>query len=118
MRKLQCDCCAGIVDRATLTCQSCGMQYQMDYEEHLIPFVIEERKTDILHSKITLPDEYVRHDPEACIEHAIKQIAEMMARDLIPYLELERESNPMMCQTDIYARLRVVRPTGDRRMIL
>lgn len=118
MKKLQCESCGGLVDRETLTCQSCGMQYQKDYEENLIPFVIEERKADILHGKVTIPDWFLKNDPEAGVEHAIHQLAERMARDLIPYMELERESNPYMCETEIYARLRVVRPTGDRRMIL
>lgn len=118
MKKLQCESCGGLVDRETLTCQSCGMQYQKDYEENLIPFVIEERKTDILHGKVTIPDEILAMNPEESVEYAIKRLAEMMARDLIPYFELERESNPYFCETEIYARLRVVRPTGDRRMIL
>ena len=118
MKKLQCESCGGLIDRETLTCRSCGMQYQKDYEENLIPFVIEERKTDILHGKVTIPDEILAINPEERVEFAIHQLANNMARNLIPYLELERESNPRMCETEIYARLRVVRQAGDRRKII
>ena len=117
MRKLQCETCGGLVDRNTLTCRSCGMQYKFDFEEHLMPLVIEERKMDILHGKVILPDFILQHDPEQAVEHAIKQIAENMARDLIPYMEWERESDPIHMETSIYARIRVARPTGERRLL-
>lgn len=113
MRKLQCDSCGGIVDRETLTCRSCGMQYEFDHQ-HELRLITETRKTDILHGCVIINDEDLHHYGEDIIQHSIKKLASKMTRDLIPYMEWERESNPRFAQTTIYARLRVARPSGER----
>lgn len=112
LQKLQCDNCGGRIDRASLTCISCGMQYRIENETQELRIITETRKTDVLCQKVFIPDEILLADPEVAIEYAIKRIAHDMAEKLIPYMEWERESDPRYRQASIYARLRVARPTS------
>ena len=111
LQKLQCDCCGGHIERASLTCISCGMQYRYEHETQELRIITETRRTDVLHEKMIIPNEILMQSPEEGIEWTIRRIASDMAKRLIPYLEWERESDPRRQETAIYARLRVARPT-------
>lgn len=112
LQKLQCDNCGGRIDRASLTCISCGMQYRIENETQELRIITETRKVDVLHQQVFIPDEILLSNPDQAIEYTIKRIAHDMAEKLIPYMEWESESNPRLRQTSIYARLRVARPTS------
>ena len=109
MKKLQCETCGGIIDRQTLTCRSCGMQYQYD-QDHVLRIITEDRRTEIISGRVIIPDEILATNTENRVEFAIHQIANNMARQLIPYMEWERVSDPTRRQTEINARIRVARP--------
>ena len=112
LQKLQCDQCGGRIDRATLTCIHCGMQYRYEHETQELRIITEHLKTDILHERLIIPDELLAFNTEEAMEYTIKRIASDMARQLVPYIEWERESDPYRRETAIYARVRVARPTS------
>ena len=75
LQKLQCDACGGHIERASLTCQSCGMQYRIEHETQELRIITETRRTDVLHERMTIPNEILMHSPEEGIEWAIRRIA-------------------------------------------
>ena len=115
LQKLQCDQCGGHIDRASLTCTSCGMQYRYDHEMQELRIITETRRTDVLSGKITVPDELLEQAPEKGIEWAIKELARNMARRLVPYREWDYNREPQFRQTAVYGRIRVAVPprNGD-----
>ena len=113
LQRLQCDNCGGRIDRASLTCTSCGMQYERDQNEPIMLRVItEQRRTEVLSGRVIIQDEFLMLDKEKAIEYAIKNMANQMAEHLIPFIELEWSRDFMRQQTRIYGRLRVARPSN------
>lgn len=113
LQKLQCDNCGGRIDRASLTCTSCGMQYERDHNEPTtLRFITEERRTEVMSGIVTIPDEYLIHDPEEAIKYAVKEMSRQMAERLIPFMELEWNQEWKTRQTIIYGRLRAARPSN------
>lgn len=119
LQRLQCDGCGGLIDRETLTCRSCGLQYRYDHEMNTFRIITQRGKTELLHGRILIDDEDLHRYGEQVIEHSIRKIATSMAQQLIPYMEWERESDPTRMQTAIYARVRVAVPEkGDLHDVL
>ena len=113
LQKLQCDNCGGRIDRASLTCTSCGMQYERDHNEPTtLRLITEERRTEVLSGAVFIPDEIMTGDTEQAIEYAVRQMAKQMAERLIPFIEFEWERDWLTRQTGIYGRLRVARPSN------
>lgn len=113
LQKLQCDNCGGRIDRASLTCTSCGMQYERDHNEPtILRLITEERRTEVLSGTVLIPDEIMIGDTEKAIEYAVRQMAGQMAERLIPFIEFEWERDWPTRQTGIYGRLRVARPSN------
>ena len=111
LQRLQCDSCGGRIDRASLTCTSCGMQYEREQKEPtLLRIVTDQRRTEVLSGKVSIPDEALMDEPEKAIEYAVTQMTSQMAKQLIPFLELEWCRDWPTRQTEIYGRLRVARP--------
>ena len=113
LQRLQCDSCGGRIDRASLTCTSCGMQYEREQNEPtLLRIVTEQRRTEVLSGEVLITDEALINEPEKAIEYAVTQMASQMAKRLIPFLELEWNRDWPTRQTGIYGRLRVARPAN------
>lgn len=113
LQKLQCDNCGGRIDRASLTCTSCGMQYQQDQTEPFnLRIVTETRRTEMLSGAVLIPDEFLITEREKAIKYAVEKLAAQMADHLIPFIELEWRRDYPTCQTAIQGRLRVARPTS------
>lgn len=110
LQKLQCDQCGGRIDRASLTCQSCGMQYRYEHETQELRIITETRRTDVLSGAVRIPNEILIQVPEKGIEWAIKELANNMARRLVPYMEWEYSREPEFNQTAVYGRVRVAIP--------
>lgn len=113
LQRLQCDSCGGRIDRASLTCTSCGMQYERDQNEPtMLRLITEERRTEVLSGTVMIPDEYLMEEPEKAIDYAVKEMAKQMATRLIPFIEFEWNRDWPTHQTGIYGRLRVARPSN------
>lgn len=113
LQRLQCDNCGGRIDRASLTCTSCGMQYERDQNEPIMLRVIsEQRRTEVLSGTVLIPDEFMMVEPKKAIAYAVEEMAKQMAYRLIPFIELEWNRDFKTHQTGIYGRIRVARPTS------
>ena len=112
LQKLQCDACGGHIDRASLTCNSCGMQYRIENDTQELRIITETRKTDVLSASAIIHDEELIYGAGDMMDYTIRRIAESMAMRLIPYIEWESQREPEFRSTEIYARIRVARPTS------
>lgn len=113
LQRLQCDNCGGRIDRVSLTCTSCGMQYEREQNEStLLRIVTEQRRTEVLSGTVLIPDEFMMVEPEKAIKYAVEAMANQMAKRLIPFIELEWYRDFPTHQTKIYGRLRAARPSN------
>ena len=112
LKPLICPNCAGRVDRDTLTCDMCGLQFQMDSMEQL--HIVELRRGNFrtLAGKV-ITDPYLLQDPEVreqVTEHVIRDMAHKMAMQMLPLIEFQTEYNPDFKAFVTYGRVRVMEP--------
>lgn len=115
IKPLVCPNCAGHVDRATLTCNMCGLQFQMDSEEHLLVVHYEQAKMHTLAGKVITEPYLLRDikDPdklEFVTEEIMIEMARKMAMQILPLIEYQTEYNPNFGTFVTYGRLRVAEP--------
>ena len=115
LRKLQCDNCGGKIDGATLTCQSCGMQYMLKEDMTLGRVVTSNLKWSTIGCCVTVPS-YVLFDigKERAAEMTLQQMAESLAPKLLPFMELQSEFDPRHNDIATFGRIRVAEPIVNR----
>lgn len=102
-----------------LRCDACESEYRVDDDNDIFstrPLRIEriDYDTKILEGKVSLPMSYLRYNPEhttGIVESMINSLAEDMAKNLIPYLQIENEVDIRRLEYNISARLRVHVPS-------
>lgn len=114
LRKLQCVNCAGKIDGATLTCQSCGMQYRID-DDFSLKVVSSNLRWSTISGKIAVPA-YILSTlgEETVAEMTLKQMAESMAPRLLPFMEFQSMFDPRDCTINTVGRIRVAEPIVSR----
>lgn len=115
LQKLQCDNCGGKIDGATLTCQSCGMQFRLQDG----PDGFSIGRVEVYHGKFHLVQGHVcvpayilkePEDYEEAAEMTLNDMARNMAQHLLPFMEFQSEFNPASMTIDTYAQMRVAEP--------
>ena len=112
LKPLICPNCAGHVDRATLTCNMCGLQFQMDREEHLMVIHYERAKMRTLAGEV-MTEPYFLADPDSrehVTKHIIEEMAHKMAIQMLPLIEFQTEYNPDFGAFVTYGRVRIAEP--------
>lgn len=111
IKKLTCDNCGGKIDRSTLTCLSCGTQYEREENyPDVLRIVTETQRTELLQCTVLIPNEYLYLDNKKAIEFAIKELSHKFSERLLPFIELEMSERFSTCQTALDGRIRVVYP--------
>lgn len=111
MKKYICDCCGGKVNRLSLNCEYCGTRYQEE-ADRIIPIAIQRKPVNVLETIVALPDDFIRGmGAEEASKVAIEELSKELARGLIPYMDIKRESDLCTMQTRFRARVRVVPPS-------
>ena len=115
LRKLQCDSCAGIIDGATLTCKSCGMQYMLKEDMSLTRVVSSNLKWATISGMVAIPS-YVLFElgEKTAAEMTLKEMAESLAPRLLPFMEFQSAFDPAYNSTVTYGRIRVAEPIVNR----
>ena len=112
LKPLICPNCAGHVDRMTLTCTMCGLQFQMDSEEHLHIVKVSELHFRTFAGQV-ITEPYYLQDPdsrEQITQHIIEEMAHKMAIQMLPLIEFQTEFNPDFNAFVTYGRVRVAEP--------
>lgn len=113
MKKYVCDCCGGQINIASLICEYCGTRYQEENNK-VIPIVFQRKPVNILENIVALPDEFIMGvGAERASKVAIEELSKKLAEGLIPYMDIERESDPCYRNTKFRARVRVVPPSAS-----
>lgn len=111
LHKLQCEQCAGKIDGATLTCQSCGMQYRLDEDMCLTRIVSSNLRWTTIGGAISLPS-YVLFEmgEQTAAEMTLKEMTNALAPKLLPFMELQSAFDPKYNSLVTYGRIRVAEP--------
>ena len=111
MKKYICDCCGGQINIASLICEYCGTRYQEE-ENRIIPIVVQRKPINILENIVALPDDFIMGvGAEEASKIAIEELSKQLAKGLIPYMDIKRESDLCTRQTKFRARVRVIPPS-------
>ena len=114
LKPLICPNCAGHVDRMTLTCTMCGLQFQMDSQEHLVVYQFERSRMRTLAGQVITEPYYLKdtddESKEYITEQIIKEMAHKMAIQMLPLIEFQTEYNPDFGTFVTYGRIRIAEP--------
>lgn len=108
---MQCKTCGGHIDRATLTCQSCGAMYRLDEDYMPVRLEVSQMRIETFVGSAITPREavYLLGVEEAC-EMSLKEIAKRMAEKILPMIEYQTEYDMEHNEYVTYGRLRVANP--------
>ena len=110
LKALKCTECGGHIDRATMTCRFCGVQYKLD--EWSRPVVIRQLNPEMvtLMSRMDIDDRILLADDDGYTKFAIDQLSVNLAKKIADLMEVSIEENPMNCSHTVYGRIRVLKP--------
>lgn len=111
---LICTQCGAPIDRATLTCEHCGTQFEYNSDNIV---VVRERlpheKTLGARVSIRLEELSYIGEPSDRIGFAIRELSHNLADQLIPFIEFEQAVNPLYNAVDVYGRVRIIEPSSN-----
>lgn len=111
LEALVCTECGGHIDRDTMTCRYCGIQYKLD--EYMRPIIVERRdaRVQTIMAMQEVPFEVIHHlGCEEASEIAMKEITRKLAKALAPYVEVVAEEDLLRQTKQVYGRIRILRP--------
>lgn len=114
LKPMKCECCGGIIDKASMTCQMCGIAYEFDDQMQPIKIVEYSTKVETLKGTVLMPAEFMISNPKECSHYALEKMAHEMASHLLPFIEYSVEFSPELREYTINGRLRVANPHETR----
>lgn len=114
IRKLECVTCGGRIDGASLTCQSCGMQYMLD-DNFELKVLNSSLKWVTIEGMVAVPT-YILGTvgEERTSEMILQDMAQSMSRRLLPFMEFQSMFNPAEQMIMTHGRIRVAEPVVNR----
>ncbi len=113
LEKLQCTSCGGRIDRLTLTCQMCGMQYRLDEEDRPIRLEVSHLNFVNLGTSMRVPAYALKSEnTEDIMKYTLTELAHNMAEKILPLMEFQTEFDIAHQDYVTYARLRVAEPNS------
>ena len=113
LKPLICPQCGGTINRSKRKCEYCGTQYDLGYDD-VLHFEVLQPGTHVLGSQAIMTDEMIQvMGSKKASEYILRRMAEEMAEQLIPFMDVKTELDPVYpwAGTKIRARLRVIDPT-------
>lgn len=110
LEKLQCQCCGGIIDRQTLTCNSCGMQFRVTNEGQIVFIETSHAKLSTVMGKVVLPREIVVDNTEMAMKMGLSKLAECLTEQIMPLVEFQQEYDPCRMEYVLHGSIRVAEP--------
>lgn len=114
LEKLQCTSCGGHIDRVTLTCQMCGMQYRLDDTMQPIRLEVSHCKLVNLGTSMAVPAYVLMgKNTEDIMKYTLTELAHNMAEKILPLMEFQTEFDVAHNDYVTYARMRVAEPNHN-----
>lgn len=96
MEKMVCECCGGVINRSTMTCEFCGTQYKKSEYEHMPIMRVETYNNPVntLSYGIDITD-MVEHglSSEDIAEIAMKTICNKLSEQITPYIKISQRAS-------------------------
>lgn len=110
LKNLTCVCCGGRINRATMKCEYCGTEYELNGD---IPTIrIESFHNPIREYKAcVLVDDYALYNNgESYMKHALQKLCEEMMPAVMSGMRIRTEKDYVLNKTRIDSSLRIVIP--------
>lgn len=114
---LTCTCCGGQIDRDLLICRNCGTQFKYDSNNRLITVEQFNRKIIYINGAVMVPAFYVKQDPAQAMELTLKEIAQEMAKKILPLIEFQTRFDMATNSYITSAKIGVAEPFNYSGMI-
>lgn len=104
-----CKCCGGTVDRGSLRCNFCGVQYEITPS----PLRIETFQNPVEHfsAKFVAPGEiFYKMEPEQMSEIAVHQLVKQLSKSIPICMQVSKKENMRDYTTEYRGDIRMVRP--------
>ena len=115
MEKLVCECCGGIINRSTMTCEFCGTQYKKSEYEYIPIMRVETYHNPVrtLSYGMDITD-MIEHglSSEDISEITMKTMCNKLPDQLAPYIKIRQEEG--FSDTYPFNRTRI---TGELKLI-
>lgn len=110
MKELKCPNCGAPINRSTMRCDYCGAVFKSDFE-HSVIYQIEHPKIIPLMSVMKVDNEIAKMDGYE--RYLVDHMAYSLANQMVKYMEIATQDDPMRDQVTVSARVRVVPPNVD-----
>lgn len=104
-----CKCCGGTVDRGSLRCNFCGVQYEITPS----PLRIETFQNPVEHfsAKFVAPGEmFYKMEPEQMSEIAVHQLVKQLSKSIPICMQVSKKENMRDYTIEYRGDIRMVRP--------
>lgn len=120
MDKYICSCCGGKIDKSTMKCDYCGTQYKMENDNVVIRVETFQNPTRelICSRSFDRRDLELFRNQEHAFDTMVSHMAMEFAKDLMPYMDMEYEFDPVNLRYSLHARLKVVNPVNKPTNVL
>ena len=109
MKDLKCPNCGAPINRATMRCDYCGAAFEHD--TNLIIHQIENPKVIPLNTVMRVDNDIAMMDGYE--RYLVDHMAYSLAKQIVKYMDVTVQDDPMRNQVKTYARVRVVPPNVD-----
>lgn len=115
IKPLTCTNCAGTINRATMTCEYCGTQFESLYANNERVMVVEHQSSPvkILKTQTSIPAELLRDDcmaKNSVADMAMDDIRRQLAKALEDCMTIEMTYDIKTMRQIITAKVRVLEP--------
>lgn len=111
LEPLVCTECGGHIDRDTMTCRYCGVQYKLDNSDRLIVVERFNANVRVLKTRIEVPiDDVVCFDPETTSKFVTKKIEHEISKAIMPFVEIRQQTDPLNHTIKFDAVTRLISP--------
>ena len=110
LQNMTCNCCGGLINRATYICEYCGTAYE---DQSGIPHIIEvqQKPCRVLRVRSEIPEELMRSMArDSVVNMTMSDIRSQLAKALEDYLRIETSYDPRTMRQIITAQVRVIEP--------
>ena len=109
MKELKCPNCGAPINRATLRCDYCGAVFESGMNS--IVYQVEHPKIIPLKWVMKVDNEIAKMDGYE--RYLVNHMAYSLANQIVKYMEIATQDDPMRNQVTVCGRVRVVPPNVD-----
>lgn len=112
MEILKCQCCGAPINRATMTCEFCGTQYQRSQNDILRIETYSDPVVTLRSNRAITDEELKSLGPELASEIALRSICREFADSMMPFIKVDTNLSPGK-PARVYGTVKFIRPKGE-----